>query len=156
MFMNSVIFYVVNIYSLVLQKVATIEKEAQYSYVLFIVRCANFIASFEPMKLFHKNSSVCWNIIKINLYWLISAIKHFCLYATISKCILWSGNLKAHLKKIGCHIGGKPLNNFSYADDLAILAPSAHALNKLLANCDFPKSKMKIGRFDLKGQFFTL
>ena len=45
-------------------------------------------------------------------------------------------NLLLSDSKIGCHIGGKPLNNFSFADDLAILAPSAHALNKLLAICD--------------------
>ena len=45
-------------------------------------------------------------------------------------------NLLLSDSKIGCHIGEKPLNNFSYADDLAILAPSARALNKLLAICD--------------------
>ena len=38
--------------------------------------------------------------------------------------------------KIGCDIGGKLLNNFSCADDLAILAPSVRALNNLLAICD--------------------
>ena len=36
---------------------------------------------------------------------------------------------------IGCHIGGAPANNFSYADDLAIVAPTARALNKLLEIC---------------------
>ena len=45
-------------------------------------------------------------------------------------------NLLLSNSKIGCHIGGIPLNNFSYADDLAILAPSARALNKLLSICD--------------------
>ena len=37
---------------------------------------------------------------------------------------------------IGCHIGRKPLNNFSCADDLAILVPSASALNERSAVCD--------------------
>ena len=37
--------------------------------------------------------------------------------------------------RVGCHIGGESLNNFSYADDLAILAPSAGALNCLLQIC---------------------
>ena len=34
--------------------------------------------------------------------------------------------------KIGCYVGGKCFNHFAYADDLAIIAPSAKALNKLL------------------------
>lgn len=37
--------------------------------------------------------------------------------------------------KLGCHVGGKPLNNFSYADDLAIIAPTARALNGMLVIC---------------------
>ena len=37
---------------------------------------------------------------------------------------------------VGCHIAGTPLNNFSYADDLAIVAPSATAMNELLGICD--------------------
>ena len=37
---------------------------------------------------------------------------------------------------IGCHIAGQPMNNFSYADDLVIVAPSASALNDLLKSCD--------------------
>ena len=45
-------------------------------------------------------------------------------------------NLLLSDSKIGCRIAGKSLNNFSYTDDLAILAPSARALNELLANCD--------------------
>ena len=36
---------------------------------------------------------------------------------------------------LGCHIGGQPVNNFSYADDLAIVAPTARALNAMLAIC---------------------
>ena len=36
---------------------------------------------------------------------------------------------------VGCHVGGRALNNFSYADDLAILAPNARSLNMLLQVC---------------------
>ena len=43
--------------------------------------------------------------------------------------------------KLGCHIGGEPVNNFSYADDLAIVAPTARALNAMLAICsDFAQN----------------
>ena len=38
--------------------------------------------------------------------------------------------------KVGCHIAGKAANNFGYADDLALAAPSAKALNTLLEICD--------------------
>ena len=38
--------------------------------------------------------------------------------------------------KVGCHIAGTPANNFGYADDLALVAPSAKALNTLLYLCD--------------------
>ena len=38
--------------------------------------------------------------------------------------------------KSECHIGGKPLNKFSYADDLAIIASSTRALNRVLVICD--------------------
>ena len=37
---------------------------------------------------------------------------------------------------LGCHIAGTPANNFSYADDLAIVCPSAVALNDLLGVCE--------------------
>ena len=36
---------------------------------------------------------------------------------------------------LGCYVGEKPSNNFSYADDIALLAPSARALNSMLAIC---------------------
>ena len=38
--------------------------------------------------------------------------------------------------RVGCHIAGKAANNFGYADDLALVAPSAKALNSLLRLCD--------------------
>ena len=38
--------------------------------------------------------------------------------------------------RVGCHVGDIPMNNFSYADDLALIAPSAAALNDLLKICD--------------------
>ena len=38
--------------------------------------------------------------------------------------------------KVGCHLGDKPMNNLSYADDLVIIAPSAAAMNELLRICD--------------------
>ena len=37
--------------------------------------------------------------------------------------------------RIGCHIADKPTNNFSYADDLVILAPCAATLNELSTKC---------------------
>ena len=33
---------------------------------------------------------------------------------------------------VGCYIGEKPSNNFSHADDIALLAPSARGFNSLL------------------------
>ena len=38
--------------------------------------------------------------------------------------------------RIGCHVDETPMNNFSYADDLVIVTPSASALNDLLNICD--------------------
>ena len=38
--------------------------------------------------------------------------------------------------RLGCHIGGAPTNHFAYADDLALVAPTAGALNKLLRICE--------------------
>ena len=38
--------------------------------------------------------------------------------------------------RVGCHLGDKPMNNLSYADDLVLVAPSASALNDLLHICD--------------------
>jgi len=37
---------------------------------------------------------------------------------------------------VGCRIAGRTMNNFSYADDLALLAPTASSLNVLLSLCD--------------------
>ena len=45
-------------------------------------------------------------------------------------------NEKLSLSKIGCHIDGTCFNHLAYADDLALLAPSAKALNKLLSLCE--------------------
>ena len=40
--------------------------------------------------------------------------------------------------KLGCHIGKKPANSFAYADDIAIRAQTAFALNLMLdVCCDF-------------------
>ena len=36
----------------------------------------------------------------------------------------------------GCHIAGKAAKDFSYADDLALVAPTARALNQLNAICE--------------------
>ena len=38
--------------------------------------------------------------------------------------------------RVGCHIANDPMNNFSYADDLVLVAPSVTALNDLLKICD--------------------
>ena len=45
-------------------------------------------------------------------------------------------NVKLNGTKAGCYISNKPVNNFSYADDLALVAPSAAGLNQLLETCD--------------------
>ena len=44
-------------------------------------------------------------------------------------------NHRLNSSGIGCHIAGKPTNNFAYADDLAIVCPSTCALNELLSIC---------------------
>ena len=44
-------------------------------------------------------------------------------------------NGKLSSSKLGCHIGTLPCNTFSYADDFAILAPSALSLNMMLEIC---------------------
>ena len=38
--------------------------------------------------------------------------------------------------KLGCHVGGSSASNFSYADDLAVLVPTARALNVPLVLCN--------------------
>ena len=45
-------------------------------------------------------------------------------------------NTKLISSGVGCHIANKALNNFAYADDLALIAPSAPAMNELLRICD--------------------
>ena len=37
---------------------------------------------------------------------------------------------------MGCKMGGIQMNNFSYADDMVILAPSMKALRKLISTCE--------------------
>ena len=36
---------------------------------------------------------------------------------------------------VGCYISGKSANNFSYSDDLALMAPTARALNQVIVIC---------------------
>ena len=45
-------------------------------------------------------------------------------------------NHRLNKKGVGCHIGGLPTNNFSYADDLVLVSPSPTAANELLQECD--------------------
>ena len=45
-------------------------------------------------------------------------------------------NLTLNRSGVGCHVAGQIMNNFSYADDMALVCPSATALNELLARCD--------------------
>ena len=37
---------------------------------------------------------------------------------------------------VGCHVAGKPMNNFSYADDLVLACPSASALQDMIGVCE--------------------
>ena len=45
-------------------------------------------------------------------------------------------NIKLREAGVGCHIANEAANNFSYADDMAVVAPSATALNELLRICE--------------------
>ena len=45
-------------------------------------------------------------------------------------------NLRLNAAKTGCQLAGTPTNNFAYADDLALLAPTARALNDLIKVCE--------------------
>ena len=45
-------------------------------------------------------------------------------------------NIRLAESGIGCHIADKAFNNFSYADDLVILSPSAKGLQMLLGICE--------------------
>lgn len=38
--------------------------------------------------------------------------------------------------RVGCSIGGKMVNNISYADDMVLLGPTVGAINKLLSVCE--------------------
>ena len=54
-------------------------------------------------------------------------------------------NILLGQSKLGCYVGGSPANKFSYADDLAALAPTrtARALNAILLICnDFSKKNL--------------
>ena len=46
-------------------------------------------------------------------------------------------NMKLREAGVGCHIANEAANNFSYADVMAVVAPSATALNELLRICEF-------------------
>ena len=46
-------------------------------------------------------------------------------------------NLELNATTLGCKMGGIQMNNFSYADDMVILAPSVKALRKLISTCEF-------------------
>ena len=41
-------------------------------------------------------------------------------------------NVRLSAAKVGCKIANQTANNFSYVDDMALVAPSAMAINELL------------------------
>ena len=45
-------------------------------------------------------------------------------------------NIRLNAAGTGCQLAGTTANNFAYADDLALLAPTARALNDLLKICE--------------------
>ena len=45
-------------------------------------------------------------------------------------------NIRLNAARTGCQLAGSTANNFAYADDLALLAPTARALNDLLKICE--------------------
>jgi len=51
---------------------------------------------------------------------------------------VYMDNLSVTLNKlkVGCHVNNSNLNHLMYADDLAIVSPSARALQILLSHCD--------------------
>ncbi|KAG7305138.1 hypothetical protein JYU34_010626 [Plutella xylostella] len=59
----------------------------------------------------------------------LSSPKLFCLY--VNRLIEELSNAM-----VGCSIGGKFVNNISYADDMVLLCPSISALMKLLSICE--------------------
>ena len=45
-------------------------------------------------------------------------------------------NIRLNESRIGCHVSNVPVNNFAYADDFALVCPSATALNDMLRVCE--------------------
>ena len=45
-------------------------------------------------------------------------------------------DLELNATKLGCKMGGIQMNDFSYADDMVILAPSMKALRKLISTIE--------------------
>ena len=92
----------------------------------------------------HQRLSVQWGTAKSDFFPMSNGIRQG---SIISPYLfnIYVDELNGRLSnsKVGCHIGGMPSNNFAYADDLAILAPSARGLNKLLQICeDFAKENL--------------
>ena len=45
-------------------------------------------------------------------------------------------NVRLSAAKVGCHFANQTANDFSYADDMALVAPSAITINELLKSCE--------------------
>jgi hypothetical protein len=74
----------------------------------------------------HSLSFRVWNGVRQGA--IISPIL-FCVYFDVLLCQLCS-------QDIGCHIGSLFVGTLAYADDLVLIAPSAHAMRLMLKVCD--------------------
>lgn len=85
------------------------------------------------------NQKVCvsWKNVMSNEFSVCNGVKQGAIISPVLFCIYFD-NLMLALKRegIGCHIGSWFVGGLAYADDVALLAPSASALRRLLTICE--------------------
>ena len=88
---------------------------------------------------------VQWNNCHSNWFPVCNGVKQGAIISPILFCIYFD-NLLIELKSkgIGCHIGQMFIGALAYADDVALLAPTASALRQMLVVCENYAAKYKV------------
>ena len=92
----------------------------------------------EILRVWYHEQRLCvaWGSTKSSFFHMANGIRQGSLISPYLFNLYVDGlNGRLSTSRLGCHVRSMPSNNFSYADDLAILAPTATAINMLLEIC---------------------
>ena len=104
-----------------------------------LIDCRVSLYLLQILKYWHESQLlyVGWGSCRSSLYGMGNGIRQWSFISSyLFNVYVDQLNVRLNETKFGCQVVGTPTNNFAYADDITLLAPTARALNSLLNVCE--------------------